>query len=308
MTRKLFAPFLALLLAGMACAIPGPATTPDPEPVTTEPVVLPPAAADLTIDQLRNATYNITTFSGAPQTVTLADGVYASGSDPMAAEYLYVSMGDQVAYGDLNYDGAPDAAVILGINAGGTGVFTYITAVLNVGGAPVHAASIFIDDRPMIPGLAIASGEILAQTVIHGAEDPMCCPNTPVEQGFRLYNGIELVLTRWAGQSSGLPRAINVTAPLDLVSVSYPFTVNGSVTIGPFENTLGYNIYTPDNTLITSSSVMTDSPNPGDPGSFSLPLDLSSAGVTGRVRIEFVEYSMMDGSVVTLDSVLVNVP
>ncbi len=90
--------------------------------------------------------------------------------------------------------------------------------------------------------------------------------------------------------------------------MTYPFTVTGSVTIGPFENTLGYKLYTPDNTLVNSGSVMTDSPDMGAPGNFSLPVDLSMAGVFGLVRIEFVENSMMDGSVMTLDSVLVNVP
>jgi hypothetical protein len=78
--------------------------------------------------------------------------------------------------------------------------------------------------------------------------------------------------------------------------------------VGPFENILAYAVYTSDNTLVTNSSVMTDSPNPGDPGSFSLPVDPSMAGVYGLVRIEFSELSMADGSVMTLDSVLVNVP
>jgi hypothetical protein len=53
---------------------------------------------------------------------------------------------------------------------------------------------------------------------------------------------------------------------------------------------------------------MTNSPDVGQPGDFSLPVNLTTAGVTGLVRIEFVEYSMKDGSILTLDSVLVNVP
>ncbi len=325
MNRKLIFPSLALILALLACSVqinttnPPPviitATSIPPITVTEAPTVptlppppppLPPAGPALSVDMLRNATYDISAFTGTPRTVTLVNGSYVSGSDPAAADYVSVYLGDQAAFGDLNYDGVNDAAVVLGINTGGTGVFTYIAAMLNVGGAPFHAASVFIDDRPMINNLSIANGEILSDNTIHGADDPGCCPSFQVQQGFRLY-GSQLVLTRRAAWSSGVQRSININFPTDLSGVGYPFTVSGSVTVGPFENTLAYAIYTSDNTLVTSGSVMTDSPNPGDPGNFSLSVNLSMAGVYGLVRIEFSELSMMDGSVMTLDSVLVNV-
>jgi hypothetical protein len=318
MSRKLILPSLFIALAVLACSVefnltepPPSATEPPlpPEGITPVEPYLPPPVSDLTLDALRNATYDVSEFFGSPHSVTLVNGSYASGPDPAVIDYISVYMSDMVAFGDLNYDGANDAAVILGINTGGTGVFTYIAAVLNVGGSPMHVASVFIDDRPMVTGLVINAGEILAQTTIHGPDDPGCCPNSPVEQGWRLYNGSQLVLSRWAGQTSGgTPRTIDIDSPLDLVVVAYPFTVSGGVSIGPFENTLGYSIYAPDNTLVTSGSVMTDSPDAGLPGNFSLLVDLSMAGVTGLVRIEFVEFSMADGSIVTLDSVLVKVP
>lgn len=310
LTFKLLPFSLALLLTLAACAIPSGSPPPNPAPATataTSPSL--PPAHELTLEMLRSATYTLTGFSDSPQTVTLVDGAYTSGSDTTAIGYISVHMGEVAAFGDLNGDGISDAAVVLGVNTGGTAVFTYIAAVLNVNGAPVHAASLLIDDRPQIGGLSIVSGEILAQTVVHRGDDPMCCPSLPVEQGFRLYNGNGLVLTRWAGQTAdGQPRAINITSPADLATVNYPFTVTGNVTVGPFENTLAYNIYAPDNSLVTSGSVMTDSPDMGQPGNFSLSVDLTAAGVTGLVRIEFVEHSMMDGSVMTLDSVLVHVP
>ncbi len=317
MHRKLITPVLILALTVLACSVefnvteapvpPGGAT--DTPTLPGLPPPPPPPVTELTVDGLRNGTYDISDVVGYPLTVTLVDGLYVSGSDPSAADYISVQSGDYPAFGDLNYDSVNDAAIVLGINLGGTGVFTYIAAVLNIGGTPLHVASAYIDDRAMIPSLIISSGEILAQTVIHGPDDPMCCPSKPVEQGYRLYNGNQLVLTRWAGQTpGGTPRQINVTSPADLAVVSYPFTVTGSVTVGPFENTLAYNIYTPDNTYVTGGSVMTDSPNPGDPGNFSLSVDLTMAGVFGLVRIEFIEYSMADGSVMTLDSVLLNVP
>jgi hypothetical protein len=208
----------------------------------------------------------------------------------------------------LDYDGRQDAAVLLAENMGGTGVFVSLIAVLDDNGAPRQVASVFIDDRPMLNMLVIQSGEILLDAILHDADDPMCCPEQQAQQGYRLYSDL-LVLTRLSRETgTGVMRSIDITAPIDLEEKEYPVAVSGSVTIGPFESTLAYNIYDPANILVTAGSVMTDSPDMGLPGNFSLSVDLTMAGVTGRVRIEFVEYSMADGSIMTLDSVLVSVP
>jgi hypothetical protein len=293
MIRKLSIPILLLVLS-TACS---------PVPVSTPTVAVPPPA--LTIDMLRNATY-LAPNSG--KTVTLVDGAYASGSDPSAVDFLQVTLSEPVAFGDLNYDGRQDAAVLLAENMGGTGVFVALIAVLDDGGAPRQVASVFIDDRPLINMLVIQSGEILLDAVLHGADDPMCCPEQQSQRGYRLYTD-QLVLTRLSDETTtGIMRSIDITSPIDLEEKEYPVAVSGSVTIGPFESTLAYNIYDPANILVTAGSVMTDSPDMGLPGNFSLSVDLTMAGVTGLVRIEFVEYSMADGSVLTLDSVLVRVP
>lgn len=298
MTPKPFLPFTLLVLAVLACSLPGAATP--PSPATGAPT---PPAAGLTVEMLRNATYYA---PNAGQTVTLVEGTYQSGDDPAAADFLTVSLGELIAFGDLNFDGVDDAVVALGENTGGTGVFVSLVAVLNLGGAPVQAASVFVDDRPIINSLSILSGEILADIIVHAEMDPGCCPAFQTRQGYRLY-GDMLATTRWVTWTpGGLERAINIASPADLAGVTYPLTVSGSVTVGPFENNLAYNVYAPDNTLVTGGSVMTDSPDPGAPGDFTLTIDLSSAGAFGLVRIEFAEYSMADGSLVTLDSVLVD--
>jgi len=214
-----------------------------------------------------------------------------------------------ITFGDLDYDGLADAAVLLAENTGGTGVFVSMIAVLNRDGSPLPVASIFIEDRPMINSLVIQSGEVLLDAVLHGASDPMCCPTRQVWEGYRLYNENTLVLSRWAEMIPGVgPRQVDLTSPVDLETVSYPFTIFGGVTMWPFENTLAWNVYAPDNAFVTGGSVMTDAADIGEPGNFTLDLDLTMAGVTGLVRVEFVEYSMADGSVMTLDSVLVNIP
>jgi hypothetical protein len=321
MNRRPFLLLLALPLAIMACIITSVTGTPETSPtITTEapgvtspipatpsaPALPPTSSSGLTLENLRNATYDISAFFGSPLTITLVNGSYLSGSDPAAVDYMSVNMGDMVAFGDLNYDGLSDAAVILAINTGGTGVFTNIASVLDNSGAPSNVASIFIDDRPIINSLAISNGEILADIIIHGSTDPGCCPGFQTQQGFRLY-GSQMILTRRASWLAGTQRAININSPADLAVVTYPLTISGSVTVGPFENTLAFKVYTPDNTLVTNGPVMTDSPDAGEPGNFSHTIDLSMAGVYGLVRIEFAELSMKDGSIVTLDSVLVNV-
>jgi hypothetical protein len=314
MERKLIFPALMLALAILGCSIQINTTDLPPSPEanaatpltgTGLPSLTPPSG--LTVEMLRNGSYMITD-SGSLLTIRLVNGSFTSGIDPAATGYISVTMGNMVAIGDLNFDGQEDAAVVLGVNTGGTGVFTSIAAVLNLGGAPVHAASVYIDDRPIIGDLmTIVSGEIIAQATIHGENDPMCCPSLPVELGYRLYNANQLVQTRRATWSGGSQRAINITSPTDLAEVSYPFDVSGGVTVGPFENTLAYFVYNADNAMVTNGPVMTDSPDAGLPGNFSLPVNLDMAGVFGMVRVEFAELSMKDGSVITLDSVLVNV-
>ena len=191
---------------------------------------------------------------------------------------------------------------------GGTGVFVSLVAVLDDSGSPYQAASIFIDDRPMLNNLSVQAGEVLLDATLHAMEDPMCCPSLETGLGYRLY-GNALVLTRLQSKPlEGNLRAINIASPIDLVESTYPVAITGSVTVGPFENTLAYNIYDQANLLVTAGSIMTDSPDMGLPGNFSLSVDLTMAGVSGRVRVEIVEYSMADGSVMTLDSVLVTVP
>jgi len=316
--RKVFLPLLALALTISACSAQTNMAEPTPVPPTettvptltaTEPPLIPPLPSGLPLEALQNNQYTLEDCSGTIQTFQLADGSYASGADPAAVGYFAVFMGDVMAYGDLNRDGTEDAVVVLGVNCGGTGVFTYFGAVLNNNdGAPAHAASAFLDDRPMIGSLSIVDGEILADVTIHGAEDPMCCPTYQTRQGYRLF-GDQLVQSRWVTWTQGTQeRTIIIDTPAEAAEVTNPFTVNGEVTIAPFENTLLYRIYIPDGTLVNEFSLMVDSGGVmGGPGTFSQTFDLSNAGITGPVLIQFVDVSMMDGSTLALGSVVVNV-
>jgi hypothetical protein len=126
----------------------------------------------------------------------------------------------------------------------------------------------------------------------------------PVTRTYRLLAG-KLVLTqatsRYAG---GLEHIITITAPAQFATVSPPFQVTGSVTVGPFENTLGYAIYDASENQVFAFSFMVDSPEMGAPGNFVFTPEVPP-GLTGQIRIEIYEVSMADGSVIALASVIV---
>jgi hypothetical protein len=90
------------------------------------------------------------------------------------------------------------------------------------------------------------------------------------------------------------------------VGVTNPFTVNGNVTISPFENTLNYAVYLLDGTKVNSSSLLVSSAGMGMPGAFTKTFNFSSAGISGFVIIQFKDISAADGSTLAQDSVVVN--
>ena len=337
-TQRLLIPFLVLILAAAACSLPVADSVPfteTPPPVqsapdteipiplaaTDTPILLPPTdtplplpATDipaLTLDQLKNAEVNITGVTGnsAATTVKLVNGKYESKSDHTAADYVNVNMGKQVAYGDLNGDGAQDAAIIIGENYGGTGDFVSVVAMLNQNGQPVFGGSYGVDDRPAINSLAIQNGEILLDATIHGPNDPGCCAAQPVTESLRLWSG-KLVQTRHTSKiADGSERIIKIDSPAQDSEISGPFTINGSVTVAPFENTLGYSVFVEGKAdPIMQSAVMVSATDMGGPGTFTLPLDLTTTpDAKGNLRIEISDVSAADGSYLAVATLFVTI-
>jgi len=299
LNRKLILPVLTLLLALLACSLPSaPTAIPTLPPV---PVTEPPAAPSLTLDMLRNGTYYAPFYQ---RTVTLTDGRYTEGSG--AASYT-VGMQDTYALGDLNGDGLDDAALLLYENGGGSGVFESLVIVLNAGGTPKQAGQAELGDRVQVNAVTIASAAATLDMVVQGPNDPLCCPSVPEKQTYRLV-GNALWLTRLTSQTSGgAERAVNVEAPAYGAAVTSPFTVSGSVTIAPFENTLGVRIYLPDGTKVNESPLTVSASQPGGPGTFSRDFDLSNAGITGTVIIQFLDLSAADGTTLDMDSAVLDV-
>jgi hypothetical protein len=261
------------------------------------PSVVPSSIPEFPVDSLRNATYYAPFYE---RTVKLVNGAYSEGS---GATYYSVQLLDVYAYGDLNGDGKSDAAVILAENGGGSGTFESVVAVYNENGVPVQAGQAALGDRVLVNSVKIEAGAVVLDMVVQAPNDPMCCPTLPTTQTFRPVSG-GLVLTRFTSRpGSGNEHAITITSPADGAEVTNPFTINGNVTIAPFESTMAYRILLPDGTLVNESSLMVNAPNMGAPGTFSLTLNLSNAGISGPIRVEILEKSAADGSVVMLAAI-----
>ena len=301
MLRKWTALALPLLFSALACSAasifsltPTPTAYVYPTPET-------PSVPALTVDALKNAAYVLPDFSGAIRSYPLVDGEYSLG-DPAVVGYASVALLDTFAFGDLNNDGVNDAAVLLAENYGGTGVFVSVNAVVNEGGSPLHAASYMIDDRPQVETLEIRGDEIYLEAVVHGPNDPGCCPSQSVTRSFELNDAL-LTLVRAATRlPDGRERAIQIESPLDGAEVGGELVITGSVTISPFENTLACRVYNEKGNELFIGAINVRASEMGGPGVFTVTLD-ASAFPPGRLRVVVADLSAADGSILALDSV-----
>ena len=249
---RVLAAFLIVLTAALACNFPGGGGSPTEEvpplqltqPAVWElpPSTLPaatqavPAVPPLTAEMIRNGTYKTPQLG---QTVTLTNGKYDRATSN--EDILHVAL-DPIALGDLNGDGAVDAAAVMSENSGGPGFLFSLLVVINQNGAPVQWTDRFLEDRAQVNGLTVQDGRIILDAVIHSVGDAMSSPNFRVLETFRLKD-IKLILTHFISIPSGQQREILITAPLAPGSVSASIPLSGNVTILPFENTLAYAIF-----------------------------------------------------------------
>ncbi len=318
-----FITLLTLALVSQACSArgplgvdfnPPPIATPPPAVATGTPMLLQPTVTPvipvLTVAQLRNATLTISGADQQKRTVVLKDGKYEKGTDPAQPGYDSITVGENIAFGDLNGDGAPDAAIILAENYGGSGVFISVVAIINQGGQPVAVASAIIDDRAIVNIISIQDGEIFVDATIHSINDPSCCPSLASTHNYRLVNGT-LALSRITTTIPGnAERVIKIESPTNDTQINGVFIIKGSVTVAPFENNLSYSIFQPGSSEpVEQAGFIIKADTMGGPGTFELSLDLNKnitsqgAFSDGPIRIQISDMSPADGSYLAVNTV-----
>lgn len=292
--------FLAvcLLLTLSACAAQ---PTPPPAPAPTVSSA-PSAGSSLSADDVLNATVSLSTLTGdVPIPYPLANGEYL---DPNGSASIHLL--EWMAFGDLNADGAGDAAALVAESYGGSGTFVSLVVFLNQGGQPLQVAVTPIDDRPLIHELSIEAGQVALAAAIHGFEDPMCCPTLETERHYAL-DGTQLILRDFSTLAAdGRWRDISITSPLDGESTS-SIQVKGTVTISPFENNLGYHVFDAAGNELAVGPVTVTAVNPGEPGSFDAVIPLNGVSAGTMIRVEIRDLSAADGSLLALATVLLTI-
>lgn len=137
----------------------------------------------LTLTQLKNTDYTIAEWGVPRQVIKLNNGEYLHPKHE-----LDLHLGKQIAFGDLDGDGAQDAVVVMWLGTGGNGAMVSLAAVLNQNGEPRHVATIELEDRAEIVSLTIQTGLIRAELKRHGPNDGLCCPSMKVVEYYRLEN------------------------------------------------------------------------------------------------------------------------
>ncbi len=306
MADKHFISFILIIALGtFACGLASPASiSPTPAPVQ-ETLPAPteiPTTPQLTADQLMNAQYQLSARDDHA-VVQLTDGQYQQGTDATTLDFAHVSLSEFISIGDLTGDGISEAAAIFFENYGGTGNFGFLAICTNVNGLPVFLSSTMIDDRPMINGLAIESGEVFLDAVIHGFEDPGCCPQLPTIRKYALVNNVLRITTYATTTPDGAMRNIEIMSPADGTQVTEFVQVNGVVSIAPFENNLSYFIYDEVGNQLGIGPVTVTAPDFGAPGTFSELIPLAGIPADTTVFLEIQDISAADGSLFALDTV-----
>jgi immunoglobulin-like protein involved in spore germination len=251
--------------------------------------------------KILNAQYQLGA-TDALQVVQLTDGKFQQGT-PGGADSVSVAVSDFIAVGDLNADGTNEVAALVSENYGGTGVFVFLAVYANQNGTLTFQNSTMVDDRPKLNTLSIEGGEIYLDAVIHGPDEPMCCPTLRTTRHYRFADN-QLDMTDYATfTSDGKPRTITIESPANGTEVFTSVPIKGKVAIAPFENNLAYRIYDISGIEVSAGPITVSAPNPGAAGTFEALIPLGNILSGALIRIEVQDLSPADGSLLAMDSV-----
>jgi hypothetical protein len=297
---------LGVFLIGCRPATPPP-TPSDQTQMTPGPVIeatSAPATSTALPEEARkilNAQYQLGA-TDALQVVQLTDGKFQQGT-PGGADSISVAVSDFMAVGDLNSDGTDEVAALVSENYGGTGVFVFLAVYANENGTLTFQNSTMVDDRPQLKALSIENGEIFLEAVIHGPDEPMCCPTLRTTRHYRFADN-QLDMTDYATfTSDGKPRTITIESPANGTEVFTSVPIKGKVAIAPFENNLAYRIYDISGIEVSAGPISVSALKAGAAGTFDALIPLGNVLSGTLIRIEVQDLSAADDSLLAMDSV-----
>jgi len=147
----------------------------------------------LTLAEIENAEYY---FGLYDKQVRLVSGHHEEEEivDESGFRYFFSAgiVEDKIAFGDLNYNGKEDAAIIVYSTGGGSGIFYELAVIINQNGNPYHLTSEELGDRVKVNFINIKEGIIIINMLIHDVADAACCPTLYKTFQYRL-SGNELL-------------------------------------------------------------------------------------------------------------------
>jgi len=157
---------LAMILTALAAC--GPSAKPEPA---------------LTLAELKSADLQTDYVSGG--IIRLTGGEYREPAAPGSASETVVSLTGSVAYAGL-VSGQPAAAAIVTTQTGGSGTFLDLVVIARRDGQPTQIAGTHLGDRIKVESIAFDKGIVTLAMVVHGPDDPLCCPTQRVTRRYEL--------------------------------------------------------------------------------------------------------------------------
>jgi hypothetical protein len=234
--------------------------------------------------------------------VQLTDGKFEQGT-PGSDDFISVLVTDFVAIGDLDADGVEEAAALISENYGGTGVFVFLALYSNLNGTWTFQTSNMVDDRPQLQELSIANNEIFLDAVIHGTDEPMCCPTLRTMRHYRFVDNLLDMIDYTTFTPDGQPRTITIESPADGSEVFTSVPIQGKVAIAPFENNLVYRVVDVSGIELSAGAMLVSAPDLGAPGTFDAIIPLGNILSGAIIRVEVQDLSAADDSLLAMDSV-----
>jgi len=184
----------------------------------------------LTWQSMLNATY---TTSVTPRGATLRDGLFEAAAAPGSASKISVRLADVAAFGDLDGNLAPDAAVALISSGGGSGTFVELAAVRNDQGTAHPVATVLLGDRILLREVRIEGRRILVRLRVRGATDPFSLRTREITRHYALDADHLVLIDESETEVPTTPAEDFVYRPLRLdIPTGSSRTVDGSLAPG----------------------------------------------------------------------------